>query len=104
MHAVALKPTLQTKYTCHVYTTGIRNELRALGSHIRVTQISPGLVETEFASRASGPEVAKKIYGSFPCLQGDDIADIVTHALSAPTHCGIHDVMVLPVEQPYAGR
>ena len=83
---------------------GMRNELRALGSHIRVTQISPGLVETEFASRASGPEAAKRLYGSFPCLQGDDIADIIIHTLSAPAHCGIHDVLVLPVEQSYAGR
>ena len=82
--------------------SGIRNELRELGSHIRVSQISPGLVETEFAYRASGPEAAKRIYGSIPCLQAEDIADILIHTLSAPAHCGIHDVMVLPVEQVFS--
>ncbi len=87
-----------------ILIAGTRNELRALDSHIRVTQVSPGLVETEFAYRSSGPEVAKRLYSSISCLKPEDIADIIVHVLSAPAHCGIHDVLVLPVEQSYASR
>ena len=52
-----------TKYAVTALTIGIRNELRAMGSHIRVTQISPGLVETEFVERGSSAEIAANLYG-----------------------------------------
>ena len=52
-----------TKYAVSALTIGIRNELRAMGSHIRITQISPGLVETDFVERGSSAETAAKIYG-----------------------------------------
>ena len=50
------------QYAVTALTIGIRIELRALGSHIRVSQVCPGLVETEFAARADGEEAAAKLY------------------------------------------
>ena len=38
---------------------------------------------------------------SMKCLTGKDVADSVLHMLAAPPHCGIHDILMLPVEQPY---
>ena len=51
-----------TKYAVTALTIGIRNELRAMGSHIRVTQISPGLVETKFTERSHSAEYAAKFH------------------------------------------
>ena len=51
-----------TKFALTALTQGIRNELRAMGSHIRVTQISPGLVETEFLERAISADAAAQIF------------------------------------------
>ncbi len=51
-----------TKYAVTALTIGIRNELRAMGSHIRVTQISPGMVETEFTQRANSAEAAAEVH------------------------------------------
>ena len=39
---------------------------------------------------------------SLKSLESKDIADSVIHILSAPAHCGIHDIMILPVEQDYS--
>ncbi len=37
------------------------------------------------------------------CLEASDVADSIIYALSAPAHCGIHDILMLPVEQDYSG-
>ncbi len=51
-----------TKFALTALNQGIRNELRAMGSHIRVTQISPGVVETEFIERATSKEAAAQVF------------------------------------------
>ncbi|KAK7086550.1 Dehydrogenase/reductase SDR member 11 [Halocaridina rubra] len=89
-----------TKHAVTGLTEGLRQELRAMKSHIRVSAISPGLVETEFAPRMSSDEAAAKaVYSSLKCLQADDIASSVVHILGAPPHMEIHDILVRPTEQ-----
>ncbi|KAK2172523.1 hypothetical protein NP493_955g00036 [Ridgeia piscesae] len=51
-----------TKYAVRALTEGVRAELRGLKSHIRVTEISPGLVETEFFVRLGGEQFSQKIF------------------------------------------
>uniref|UniRef100_A0AAY4B3Y6 Dehydrogenase/reductase SDR family member 11 n=1 Tax=Denticeps clupeoides TaxID=299321 RepID=A0AAY4B3Y6_9TELE len=87
-----------TKYAVTALTEGLRQELRDAKSHIRATAISPGLVETEFASRlhSQSPEKAAAIYAGIKCLQAEDIASAVTYVLSAPPHV---QVFTQPVEQ-----
>jgi NADP-dependent 3-hydroxy acid dehydrogenase YdfG len=91
-----------SKFALRSLTEGLRMELRAAGSDIRITAISPGYVETEFAQNyAHGDaEHAQRTYSKFPVLQPGDIADMVAYALRAPAHVQIHDLLVRPTRQP----
>ena len=90
-----------TKFAVRSLTEALRQELREAGSKVRVTAISPGFVETEFAEVYSGdPEAAAKTYGRFEVLKSEDIADMVVYALSAPQHMQLHDMLVRPTDQP----
>ncbi|XP_077973149.1 dehydrogenase/reductase SDR family member 11-like [Styela clava] len=90
-----------TKHAVTALGHGLRNELLAKDSHIRVSCISPGLVETEFSYRMyhKTPEQAKKTYSSIQCLTSEDIAEAVIYALSAPARVNVCDIHVKPVEQ-----
>jgi NADP-dependent 3-hydroxy acid dehydrogenase YdfG len=90
-----------TKFAVRSLTESLRQELRAEGSQIRVTAISPGFVETEFAAIWNQrPEAAAETYGRYPVIQADELADMVVYALSRPAHVQIHDLLVRPTDQP----
>ncbi|CAL1570750.1 unnamed protein product [Knipowitschia caucasica] len=90
-----------TKFAVTALTEGLRQELREAKSHIRATSISPGVVETEFASRfySQKPEERATAYTQFKCIEAVDVAKAVTYALSAPPHVQIGDIQMRPVEQ-----
>jgi NADP-dependent 3-hydroxy acid dehydrogenase YdfG len=89
-----------TKYAVRSLTEGLRAELRELDSDIRVTAISPGFVETEFAEHYHrSKEAANKTYGRFKVLEAGDVADAIRFALAAPKHAQIHDVLMRPTRQ-----
>jgi len=90
-----------TKHAVRAITEGMRQELRAKKSPIRVTEISPGYVETEFAEVFSGSaEVASKTYGRFKVLEAGDVARAIVWAVTQPPHVEVHDVLVRPTGQP----
>jgi 17beta-estradiol 17-dehydrogenase / 3beta-hydroxysteroid 3-dehydrogenase len=90
-----------SKYAVRALTEGLRQELRACQSPIRVTAISPGFVETEFAQVFHGdPEASQRTYGRFKCLEAEDIAQAVLYAVSQPPHCQVHDILMRPTAQP----
>jgi len=90
-----------TKFAVRASTEGLRQELRKMGSDIRVTAISPGYVETEFAEVYHGrSDAAENTYGNFKVLQPEDVASTVMHVLHAPPHVAIHDVLMRPTRQP----
>jgi NADP-dependent 3-hydroxy acid dehydrogenase YdfG len=89
-----------TKFAVRALTEALRQELRELGSKIRVSSISPGFVETEFAENYHKDPAAKaRSYGKFQVLDADDIAWLVHSLISAPQHVQIHDVLLRPTEQ-----
>lgn len=89
-----------TKYAVRSLTEGLRQELRAKGSGIRVSAISPGFVETEFAEHYhQSAEVAAETYGRFKVLDAADVANSVIYVLSQPAHVQIHDVLMRPTRQ-----
>ena len=74
-----------TKYAVRSLTEGLRQELRAAGSPVRVSAISPGFVETEFAGVYWNDEAkAKETYSSFRVLDAVDVADALEYLLGAP--------------------
>lgn len=90
-----------TKYAVTALTEITRRELRARDSRSRVTQISPGFVETEFFDGyLDDPEARDQILGQFEkTLQAEDIAESVAHVLCAPKHVAIHDILLRPRDQ-----
>jgi NADP-dependent 3-hydroxy acid dehydrogenase YdfG len=89
-----------TKHAVKALTEALRGELRAEGSPVRVTAISPGFVETEFAYvYHQDEERAKKTYTQFKVLDAENIADAVAYALSQPAHVQVHDILMRPTQQ-----
>lgn len=75
-----------------------------LGRPIRITEVSPGLVETEFSMvRFDGdPDKAAKVYEGFKPLTGDDVADCIAWAVTRPRHVDVDEIVVRPVAQATA--
>lgn len=92
-----------TKHAVDAITQGMRVDLLRHG--IRVTQIAPGAVETEFSIvRFHGAkEKADKVYEGYTPLFADDIANAIVFALSRPAHVNINDMLIMPTAQasPY---
>ncbi|MCB0379244.1 MAG: SDR family NAD(P)-dependent oxidoreductase [Bdellovibrionales bacterium] len=87
-----------TKFAVRALTEGLRMDL--LGKNIRVTNISPGMVETEFSEvRFSDKEKAKKVYEGMTPLLAQDIAECVRWAASLPDHVNIQELVVYPTDQ-----
>lgn len=82
-------------------TEGLRRELVREKSKIRVTSVSPGLVETEFLEASGRNLDPKQFYSSLPCLQAKDIADCVLFALAVPPHVQIHELTVKPTGETF---
>lgn len=74
------------------------------GTNIRVTNIDPGLVETEFSEvRFHGDrERAKQVYRGYTPLTGKDIANIILFVVTLPQHIMIQDILVTPIAQATA--
>ncbi len=89
-----------SKFAVRALTEGLRQELRADNSAIRISSISPGFVETEFAEKYSGSrEQAQQVYSQFPVLQPQDIANAVGYVLSQPDYVQVHDILLRPTQQ-----
>jgi len=89
-----------TKFAVRALTEGMRQELRARRSPIRVSAVSPGYVDTEFAEVFAGsPEAARKGTPSIKMLEARDVADAILWILRQPPHVQVHDVLLRPTEQ-----
>jgi NADP-dependent 3-hydroxy acid dehydrogenase YdfG len=91
-----------SKHAARAITRTLRLEL--LGRPIRVTDIAPGLVETEFSIiRFRGDrEKAKQPYKGMKPLTAEDIADCIAWAATRPPHVNIDELVVRPVAQASA--
>jgi len=91
-----------TKHAVDAITKSTRMDL--VDTPLRVTAISPGLVETEFSLvRFQGDtERASKIYQGYEPLIADDIADAILYAATRPPHVQIADMIIFPTAQASA--
>lgn len=88
-----------TKAAVKALTDGLRIDVA--DTAIRVTNLKPGLVETNFSNtRFHGDnERAANVYKGIKPLTGDDIADVAVYAANAPAHVQIAEVLILATHQ-----
>jgi hypothetical protein len=87
------------KHAVRAISRTLRLELN--GEPIRVTEIAPGLVETEFSLvRFHGDrKAARAVYEGLKALTAEDIADCVAFAVTRPPHVDIDEIVIRPVAQ-----
>ena len=90
------------KHAEHAVSETLRLEL--LGKPIRVTEIAPGLVETEFSLVRYGGDAdkASKTYRGMTPLSADDIAEAISWAVARPPHVNIDFMLIKPLDQASA--
>lgn len=91
-----------SKHAVHAISQAMRADLLAAG--VKVTEIRPGMVETEFSEvRFHGDkERADAVYDGITPLRGEDIAEAIVWAVSQPPHVNIDDILITPVRQASA--
>ena len=92
------------KFGVRAVTGVLRQEL--LGQPVRVTEIDPGMVETEFSlvRFAGDQDSADAVYRGVDPLTADDIADCIGWAVTRPSHVNIDQILVKPRDQASATR
>ena len=88
-----------TKHAVEAITKSMRLDL--LPHNIKVSRISPGMVETEFSLvRFHGDvEKADNVYNGFTPLYAEDVADTILFMITRPDHVNIDDVLIMPTAQ-----
>ena len=88
-----------TKYSVDAITQALQIEL--VGTPVRVTSISPGMVETDFSMvRFKGDEArARAVYQGLKPLSPEDIADAIVYCATRPPHVNINDMIIMPTNQ-----
>jgi NADP-dependent 3-hydroxy acid dehydrogenase YdfG len=92
------------KHALRAVTQTLRLEL--LGRPIRITEIDPGMVETEFSVvRFGGDEArAAQVYEGLTPLTADDVADAIVWAATRPPHVNVDQIVLMPRDQATAMR
>lgn len=91
-----------TKFAVRALTEGLRLDL--MGKPIRITNIEPGMVETEFSQvRLQSEEKAKKVYQGLTPLMAQDIAETIGWCLARPAHVNIQELVIFPTDQAGVG-
>lgn len=80
----------------------LRQEL--LGQPVRVTEVAPGMVETEFSVIRFGgdEEAARRVYEGMRPLTAEDVAECIRWALAQPSHVNVDEIVVRPRDQATA--
>ena len=82
----------------------LRGEL--LGQPVRITEIAPGMVETDFSLNrfAGDQDKADQVYAGVTPLTASDVADVIAFAVSRPSHVNLDTIVLKPRNQASATR
>jgi len=87
-----------TKHAVKALSKSLRIDLQ--GTNIRVSEIDPGAVHTEFSEvRWKDKKRSDEFYQNFMPLSGDDIADTVLYCATRPLHVDIAEIIIFPTAQ-----
>jgi len=92
-----------TKAFVRQFSRNLRTDL--LGTNIKVTNIEPGMAETEFSKvRFKGDEAkAKAVYENVRALTAEDIANTIAWVINQPPHVNIDNVEIMSIDQTFGG-
>jgi 3-hydroxy acid dehydrogenase/malonic semialdehyde reductase len=92
-----------TKAFVRQFSRNLRTDL--FGTDIKVTNIEPGMAETEFSDvRLKGDkEKAMAVYAGTRSLQPEDIANTIAWVINQPTRVNIDNIEVMPIDQTFGG-
>jgi hypothetical protein len=91
------------KHAEHAFAETLRLEL--LGTGVRVAEVAPGLVETEFSLvRLGSQEAADRVYTGLKPLTASDVADVIGYVVSRPPHVSLGYIRLTPAAQASATR
>jgi NADP-dependent 3-hydroxy acid dehydrogenase YdfG len=90
-----------TKAFVRQFSLAIRSDL--LGTPVRVTDVEPGMCDTEFSTvRFAGDTTkAANVYAGMTPLSGADVADVVAWTVTRPAHVNVNTVELMPVDQAF---
>jgi NADP-dependent 3-hydroxy acid dehydrogenase YdfG len=82
----------------------LRGEL--LGQPVRLTEVAPGMVETEFSLVRFGGDAEKavRVYEGLTALTAEDVADVIAFAATRPSHVNLDQIVLKPRAQASAMR
>ncbi|XP_049773544.1 dehydrogenase/reductase SDR family member 11-like isoform X1 [Schistocerca cancellata] len=83
-----------SKHAVKTLLEGLRKDLVAKKSKIRVGEVSPGIVRTEFLFNMTS--ITPTVYDTVPCLESEDVAEAVVYMLSQHPRVQVHEVIVHP--------
>lgn len=89
----------------HAQRSMLRNlRLELLGEAVRVTEIAPGMVETEFSLVRFGgdEEAAARVYAGMEPLRAEDVAECIRWAVTQPSRVNVDEIVVRPRDQASA--
>ena len=80
--------------------------LELLGQPVRITEVAPGMVETEFSLvRFGGDEAAaSRVYEGMEPLRAEDVAETIWWAVSRPSHVNVDEIVIRPRDQASASE
>jgi len=92
-----------TKFAVRAISEGLRMDLKGTG--VRVTNIEPGMVHTEFSLvRLGNQQNAEAVYRDMMPLSAIDIANSILWCLSQPPHVNISELVIYPTDQASVGQ
>ncbi|WP_041575181.1 SDR family NAD(P)-dependent oxidoreductase [Pseudobdellovibrio exovorus] len=92
-----------TKFAVRAISDALRMDLKGTG--VRVTNIEPGMVQTEFSVvRLGNQQKAKGVYEGMMPLSAQDVANTILWCLSQPPHVNISELVIYPTDQASVGQ
>lgn len=92
-----------TKHAVKAITESMRLDL--LGTGLRISEVAPGAVHTEFSEvRWQDKKASDDFYSQFKALLAEDIADAIYYCATRPHHVNVAEILVLPTDQASANH
>ena len=93
-----------SKFAVRAFSDGLRMDLKGTG--VRVSLISPGMVNTEFSQVRfkNNMEKAEAVYANMWPLSATDIANQIQFVLNQPLHVNVQEIIVYPTDQASVGQ